>query len=210
MIKPRELVVARYNEDISWSEIFKGYRTVYNKGEKIEGVECITLPNVGRESHTYLYHIIHNWDNLAEKTMFCQGSLLKHGLLPKDIEKYFETPGLFKTGKFFRDSNWGYINHIGKWAQEKSSGKMQEAELSLGEWFDRIIQVPRGKYFYFKAGANFCVSKEAIKNRPRSFYEYLIRRVSGHVNPEEGHYLERAWLYIFCPSTKNPLSAGES
>ena len=86
---------------------------------------------------------------------------------------------------------------------------MQKAELSFGEWFDRVIQVPRGRYYYFRSGANFCVSKEAIKNRPRSFYEYLIRRVSHHVNPEEGHYLERSWLYIFCPSITNPLNAGE-
>ena len=198
MIKSREIVIARYNEDITWSNDFHEIRKIYNKGSQIAGFDYIQLPNVGRESHTYLYHIINNWDNLAEKTMFCQGGLNKHGILHEEIKNFFESPSLFISRKPYRDSNWGYINHLGKWADEKSSGEMKKAELPFGEWFDQVIKIPpRGEFFFFTAGANFCVHRKAIKNRPYEFYQELIKRVNTHKNPEEGHYIERAWRYIF-------------
>jgi len=197
MITPREIVIARCKENISWSNSFKSIRKIFNKGDQIAGVDSVQLPNVGREAHTYLYHIIHNWDNLAEQTMFCQGGVLEHNITMSDIERFFEAPGLFKVKKIYRDNNWGFINHFAKWAEEKSSGKMKKAELPFGEWFDQVIQVPRGEYFFFVPGANFCVHKDAVKSRPLEFYKGLIKRIDDHINPEEAHYFERAWLYIF-------------
>jgi hypothetical protein len=81
-----EIVIARYNEDLSWlKKIPKSIKiTIYNKGvDNIENLEklkynIIKLPNVGRESHTYLYHIINNYDKLADKTIFCQGDSIFH------------------------------------------------------------------------------------------------------------------------------------
>lgn len=68
-----EIVVSRFNEDISWTTPYKSIVTIYNKGnDYIEN--AINLPNVGRESHTYLSHIIQNYDKLAEKTVFFQGA----------------------------------------------------------------------------------------------------------------------------------------
>jgi len=80
-----EIVIARYNEDLSWlKKIPKSIKiTIYNKG--LDNIEIsdikyniIKLPNIGRESHTYLYHIINNYDNLAHKTIFCQGDSIFH------------------------------------------------------------------------------------------------------------------------------------
>jgi hypothetical protein len=84
-----EIVIARYNEDLSWlKNIPKTIKiTIYNKGindiENMKNLEkikynIIKLPNIGRESHTYLYHIINNYDNLADKTIFCQGDSIFH------------------------------------------------------------------------------------------------------------------------------------
>lgn len=75
-----ELVIARYNENLDWLEdVPKNIRiTIYNKGKDDIPYPYISLPNVGRESHTYLYHIIQNYDNLADKTIFCQGDTIFH------------------------------------------------------------------------------------------------------------------------------------
>ena len=77
-----EIVVARYNENLDWLKKIKKSKdlkiTVYNKGANDIDVPFIQLPNVGRESHTYLYHIIHNYDNLADQTIFCQGDSIFH------------------------------------------------------------------------------------------------------------------------------------
>ncbi len=74
-----ELVVARYNEDLSWlKKINKNIKiTIYNKGDPIN-FKNIKLPNVGRESHTYLTHILNNYDNLADITIFTQADPFLH------------------------------------------------------------------------------------------------------------------------------------
>ena len=63
-----QIVVSRYNEDISHWFILKDYVIIYNKGdintipEDLRTIyNIIDIPNVGRESHTYLYHITQNY-----------------------------------------------------------------------------------------------------------------------------------------------------
>ena len=77
-----EIVVARYNENLDWIKKIKKSKdlkiTVYNKGPDDIDIPFIRLPNIGRESHTYLYHIINNYDNLADQTIFCQGDSIFH------------------------------------------------------------------------------------------------------------------------------------
>ena len=77
------IVVARYQEDVDWVNdlkyIFINTRIqpfIYNKGTPLEHypLSYISLSNVGRESHTYLYHIIHNYDNLSDLVFFTQGT----------------------------------------------------------------------------------------------------------------------------------------
>ena len=57
-----EIVIARYNENLDWIKKIKKSKdikiTVYNKGLANIDVPFIKLPNIGRESHTYLFHII--------------------------------------------------------------------------------------------------------------------------------------------------------
>ena len=74
------IVIARYNESIEWIKNLNELTTtlaIYNKGPSLNSLS-ITLPNVGREGHTYLYHIIHNYDTLSEYTMFLQGNPFDH------------------------------------------------------------------------------------------------------------------------------------
>jgi len=64
-------VLAQHNEDIAWSDSFANLRTVYCKGaDCADGT--IRLPNVGREGHTFLKHIVDRYDSLADWTVFSQ------------------------------------------------------------------------------------------------------------------------------------------
>jgi hypothetical protein len=87
-----EVVVARYNENITWVNKIKNAKiTIYNKGTHLPPeYNEIILPNIGRESHTYLTHVINNYDNLADITVFTQGDPFFHA--PKFLEllKYSE------------------------------------------------------------------------------------------------------------------------
>ena len=75
----KSLIIARYNEDLSWLEEFKDFKIiVYNKGDKLSDnlfYEVINLENKGRESHTWLHHIVKNYYNLNEITVFLQGKI---------------------------------------------------------------------------------------------------------------------------------------
>ena len=62
----KSLIISRFNENISWLEEIKGFKIIiYNKGKKLSNEkfkEIINLNNVGRESHTWLYHIVENYN----------------------------------------------------------------------------------------------------------------------------------------------------
>ncbi|CAE8636331.1 unnamed protein product [Polarella glacialis] len=78
---PVEVVVSHFNENLAWlSELAAGFESpqisIYTKGsgeyaeEWNPNMEVHKLPNVGRESHTYLNHIVKNYDKLADWTVF--------------------------------------------------------------------------------------------------------------------------------------------
>lgn len=83
-----EIVVARYNEDISWSRFYSSLLTIYDKSNKDDvkstipidnTVTIIPLPNIGRECNTYLHHIVNNYHTLADVTVFTQGTAPTRG-----------------------------------------------------------------------------------------------------------------------------------
>ena len=84
-----ELVIARYDEDVVWSDFYSSIRTIYDKNDNqnhrldefLTGGKLVRIRNLGRESYTYLYHIVHNYDSLASVTVFTQGTAPAHGYL---------------------------------------------------------------------------------------------------------------------------------
>lgn len=206
MINNFEIVVARYNEDISWLNRFKNISIIYNKGKYdkcLNNFNIINLPNFGRESHTYLYHIINNYDNLKEYTIFTQGNLIfdnyiKHKKLI--LEQYFqlnEFNGELKREDF---NKLKYpIEHFGKWKKEITSGKMRKSNYTCYSWLKNFMDFNDNdiEYVDIAWGAIFSVHKSLILKKPKIFYEHLLRFVDYHDNPEEGHFFERSWNFIF-------------
>ena len=78
--KQINIVISRYNEDLTWLHPFvSDFKiTVYNKGLELTNPrfnKIIKLPNIGRESHTILYHIVNNYDSLDKYLIFLQGKI---------------------------------------------------------------------------------------------------------------------------------------
>jgi hypothetical protein len=76
-----EIVIARHDEDINWSDMYSSIRTVYDKpgknGQHLSNStagKVVRIPNLGRESYTYLYHVVNNYYSLAEVTVFTQAT----------------------------------------------------------------------------------------------------------------------------------------
>ena len=201
--KKFQIVVARYNEDITWLLPFIDITTIYNKGDDniaLTNFNIINLNNVGREGHTYLYHIIHNYDNLAEKTIFFQGKIDDHKII--ELESYFDMSNTFigKTSVLEIDKLKKKIEHFGKWKTEYQSGNMRISNYSPFEWLTKIIGINIDEKLEVSKvvwGANFSISRDIIISKPVSFYKNILRFLDNHKNPEEGHFLERTWYLIF-------------
>lgn len=81
-----KVVLARYKEDISWIlDIPVDFKViVYNKGDEITSeeilkrAEVINRPNIGRESETYIHHMMTSWENTEDYTVYSQADPFLH------------------------------------------------------------------------------------------------------------------------------------
>lgn len=203
-MKERQVVVSRFNEGLSWVWARRFVTIIYNKGLPLETeLEQVCLPNVGRESHSFLWHIVNNYDALADQTIFCQGNPTDHlgqttiwEMLEAIDGARFVVPR-FWTGREFGED--GQLVHWGPWKAKLDSGAMRKSDLSMAEWFTKYVGVDilAIGHLTYTLGANFGVRKDVIHRRPKEFYQAMLETVSGHIDPEESYFVERAWLYVF-------------
>ena len=200
-----EFVIAQYKENLSWLNNYEDFCTIYckNPDATIETKywRWKSLPNVGRESHTILYHIINNYDTLSEITVFLQGNINDH---PGDI---YNNPFDYltrinknnqmiyqKTDPF---QDWGKIKH---WVINKKllkNGQMKRAEFTMGEFWEEIFGKKHPDFICVSYAGCFAVHRDLIRRRPLKFWKKLISYLDDHSNPEIGHYFERLWVSIF-------------
>ena len=192
-----KVIVARYNEDISWTRNIDNC-LIYNKGSPITNTKhsCIQLNNIGREGHTYLYHIINNYENLDDYTLFLQGNPFDH------IDNLESFNILLENKTYVPDKPFTQIyKHkiITTLESDKSHPGLPLLD-HFNIFFDKKGNFSPSHPFEFGAGAQFIVSKESILSRPKSFYERIIKLLDYHINPREGFCLERFWHMIFTNS----------
>ena len=194
----KEMVVARYREDISWLNLVpKDIKvTIYNK----YFLEDIHLPNLGREAHTYLYHIIKNYDNLADYTILCQGAPLDHcPTLEEKLNSSFENEsGVIWLNKPEQE-NPEDIFSFASW--------QHPIGLPVGYFINFLLHtnISENSEIRFPYGAQYIVRKDVILNRPKDFYQFLIKFL---LDPEnfnsitEACIFERLWPFIFDKNLK--------
>ena len=192
-----EIVVARYKEDITWTEELRkiGFTvTIYNKSEGEN-----LLPNVGREAHTYLYHIITRWDSLADHTLFLQGNPYDHSTnLFEQIKSMQAEKPDFKPMFINNDS---IIMSILCDKNAQPHGVYKNKLIPVGKLYEWLTMQSAPEVYYSTPGAQFLVSKNLIKRRTKKFYERAILSVSYANDPIEAHCFERLWPKIFCDYT---------
>ena len=202
------LIIARYNEDIEWLSKHRKYKIIiYNKGKNLINKHNFIikkLPNLGRESHTWLTHIVSNYENLDKYNIFLQGKIDDLNCMSyKNPDKYlkglkengFSVSRLGLLGPFHWSKNVG-IEKNKKYQKQWSKGQIHTSDLSFRQFSKKIF--PNIPYFVATSyGGCFAVSSELIRKHKKSFYENVLRYVSHNPNPIEGHYLERLWCYMF-------------
>jgi hypothetical protein len=215
-----EIVVARYNEDLSWlhREPFNQYSNViYNKGKTSVHPfpmtrDVIELENKGREYASYLYHIIRNYNNLANLTVFLPGSTDNCGKESKarrlvyEVEKHQDSVFIgTHYNDIVKDLYYFYLDsYAGTDIRNDMHQKMTPAPIRpFGPWYiDKFSYIITQKLCH---QGIVSISRRDVLRQPVSYYQSFLDELLVCSNPEVGHYIERSWQAIFFRAA-NPLS----
>ena len=207
----KSLIISRYNEDLDWLKKFKDFEiTVYNKGNKLlenKTFKVLNLENVGRESHTWLYHIVKNYNSLNDINIFLQGRIDDLNCMAhkdpndylKKINKYgFSASRYGMLGPFHWDWNVNIDKDI-RYKKQWQNNEISRSKIGFRNFSKQLFpEIPL--FVATSYSGCFAVKRENIRQHNIAFYKKLLEILSKSKNPIEGHYLERLWCYIF---TKN-------
>jgi hypothetical protein len=169
----KTIVVAKYNEVTDWVEQVDGWNYFVVTKD-------IHIPNFGRESLSYLWYILENWDTLQGHYVFLQGNPSPHwyaftGLLPSlELQDF----------KWLGDNGYECYH----------DGTPHHSGLPIKDIADKIgLVLP--DTIKFIAGGQFLISTEKIKSKPKEFYQKLYDL---HMEYEKMPWvIERLWGYIY-------------
>ncbi len=206
-----DCVVSAYKENLDWlkdGKTLKGNPNiiVYSKHQdaKDQWPTSTLLPNHGRCDHSYLYHIVNNYDNLADITLFTTASAfsLFH---KKQVLDYIILPRLNNSRSYrcLGFTSWtsppfqldSYLPST-KENREKGNEKIVHANVRpFGAWWDHYLHdIPFPKYIV--AMGMFATTRDSIRKIPlETWKELLIQHEVGD-NVEVGHFLERSWYQL--------------
>ena len=244
------MVIARYKENLEWIfddqinhflDTWTDKIFIYNKSENREFVgnltykcqnekECsqmprihsvLPLPNIGGCDHTYLQHIVDNYNDLADITIFVPGSLQLDYKREKALE-LFDAIDIYDRAMFsYRDvKEEGILDAFYNFelSQHQCADPANVDESTDNNVTPAAIR-PFGKWYESHFGNSFVnrvtymgifsVDKRDILQHPRSYYETLLADFPDSANSEVAHFLERAWCAVFNPMTHTKFFVGK-
>ena len=196
------IVVAKFKEDLGWLDSIKDGKNmiIYNKDPECSDY-TLNLPNVGRESHSYITFILDNWDNLPNVTMFTQGFIDDHigGADPCSyILQCIQEARVFGLSQNMHSIEYDFS--IYNFGQQHCNAPTQPfRNMVFGDWLNYIMD---SKYMFncvgikWYHGAIFAASNTAIKEMPRDVWVKILESLEYGNNPVTAHYFERGIFYL--------------
>ncbi|XPV76364.1 MAG: DUF3431 domain-containing protein [Desulfovibrio sp.] len=219
MTKTLQIIVARYNEDLSWlpeciallEELsdLQCSAIVYDKSNNpLPG--AVSLPNTGRESHTYLSHIVRKCSELSDYNVFLQGNPFPHLLqeqngdvsnLVDKILQYVQKDTPFGAMAWFkyRCDALGQPHDLRK-PENKGRWNGWGRDIPVGAVFQKLFAMPVPQTLICRGmTGNFMVTRERILCRTLAFYMKALAIIEADSRDEynTGHAFERLWGQIF-------------
>lgn len=199
--KSIELVISAFNRDYTnWIGLINDTIkiTIYRKGDiqNIRNNETYIADNVGRDVHTFFYHISNNYYNLADYTFTSQDYPFDHvsnyiSIINGDENTFNQNAKLSLNGCWFFNTD---IYH-GRLMKSDKFGCPNHCGLNIEEIWNELFDVTMPDDIYFVPAGHFCISKEAIRVRPLSFYKKIKTILENNVNAP--WIIERLESYIF-------------
>lgn len=199
----KQLVIARYKENLDWVKdiAFVDDVVIYNKGDEI--VDCdlkkhtiIQLSNVGREAHTYLFHIIENYYNLEDTIIFSQGDPFPH------IHTHKINKGT-TLNEHLSAVNFNTLDCNSLFGKDYN----ESIGLCAKSLFEYCFKNELPPTVNFSPGAQYIVPKSCILTKSLNFYKDLYESLCTHRTCAKDGIcnawtIERIWMYIFSKKYK--------
>jgi hypothetical protein len=224
-----EIVIANYEEDLKWVDEIPvslyDKLTIYNKGKPKDysglvekGAVIHNLANVGREAHTYLYHVIINYNNLPEVILFLPGSTMtfdqkktQYDIILKELETTKESVIVgFKDPEYLQKELDTFVLDEYEITSEENKRdhpgtKLEPASIRpFGNWVK--ARFPGKSLTCMSYRGVLAVSRKDIYKKPLEYYKKLLEELQ-FKNSEVVHYFERAWPLVFSISDENCKTA---
>lgn len=224
--KKVNIVVAHYTEDLSWlpsitlPPVYTYDLNIYSKlkqndiepvynqlKSQCKNARCVfvkKLQNIGREGHTYLQHIVSNYETICENpnniTVFLQGKLSDHlHAYGKSTEKQLILDIVEEANKSGRSSSYAHAWNVGGNSAHSGFRTLTSSTLYNGtykDWFEFYIDPKFPEAVRWWIAALFAVRNDYIACRPKSYYQHILSCLDG-ICPETVYFLERSWWHIF-------------
>jgi hypothetical protein len=220
----KELVVARYREDVAWlDEVPDGfYVNLLDKGA--EPIQCsrqlrrVSLPNIGREAHSIAWWCSTYYDTLADWTYFLQGDATYHtpdivGRLGVDYTEVCSLTETYSPGHpaaSVHESD--RVEEVGGYRVAYGNCRAQPGKFYKAGLWGHVFSCPEPDPWWFGYTASFAVPKSAIQARPRDFWRWLLEEIARAPSvrdeptspPLNPWALESLWWYLFSSPSQYP------
>ena len=190
-----ELVVARYLEDLSWLNNIPPQIAARVTDKSPSG----NLPNVGREAHTYLHHIVENYDALPDLTIFAQGKPFDHAF---DFHKTLRALTAATADESGDVAAFRWLGHIIDTDDENGarlfatwSKNNGDERLDMNGFHRALFGTDGPQTYTFVLGAQFIASRELIRSRSLDFWRNALQISIDF--PDAAHCYERSWDRVF-------------
>jgi hypothetical protein len=192
----KELVIAAYDRDYSWiCDLDSNIKvTIYKKGNnELKSNEILIKPNLGRDVHTFFYHLINRYNSLSDITFFSQDYPFDH------VSNYVE---IINGDKILWDQNakqtngecWFFCTQYDILSCDKT-GNPHHPGLELEKMWNKLFEPPCPENLNFTPTGHFAISKEQVRKIPLEYYQYILNILE--TQPTSPWEIERLEPYIF-------------
>jgi len=169
------LVISTYEQDLSWLDKIEDKSIniyLYEKNNRdlisTDKIKLVKLNNLGREPHSFLYHIIENYNNLDDIIFFTQ-------------DKPFDHCSNFLELLKINEKGW-YANIV---LTTTMTGYPNQPGLPISEFLEMIHIDFKGSYIQFRPGCIFSLKKEDILIHSKDFYINIFELIEKHYDPND-------------------------
>jgi len=199
-----EIVITRYNEDLSWTDGIEHLCTVYNKGEPFSKGDCTVrqVPNHGFGTETMLRHMVEQYHNLSDVTFFCQATLCDRVDQPLYPLEVYAKCGIDEL-VCVKEDLWELPTARFRW-RVSSPECISVGDVDLATWRKKVFYSSspslnfRGAYESWVKGDWIAAGRQRILRRPKKFYKdlYDACQFQRGIQVEELWFLERSFHSI--------------